>query len=293
MKPTIIAILCVGFFSTLSFVNFNEKRPEEAFSRKANLALRQVGHQLLQLAGDERSAIPPIQMAGPNEFTLKLGMPFNYDTLPQLLNEALLAYNIRRDYEVVVRRCNDNLPILGYNRMAFDEGEVPCVGREQLPECNNITLIFTASSGPVTGIQAKRFSLFFLILLAIAGIGFFWKKNKTTAGSSSLSGSAISLGNFTFDHRNQTLQAGRQQRQLTFRESKLLYFLASNANEVITRDTLIAEVWGDEGVIVGRSLDVFISRLRKLLKEDEAVMIKTIHGVGYRLEVENHGRRLA
>lgn len=287
MKLTIIVILSLGFFSVLSFVNFNAKEAgaDQAFARKANLALRQVGHQLLKLAGDERSAIPPVQMAGPGEFTLKLGKAFNYDTLPQLLNEALLAYNIRRNYEVVVKRCNDNLPILGYNRMAFAKGEVPCLGREQLPECNNITLIFTASPGPAAGMPVKWFSLLILILLAIAGIGLFWKRSKITAGPSHVSDPTIPLGNFSFDPYNQTLQLGRQRQQLTFRESKLLYFLASNANEVVTRDTLTAEVWGDEGVIVGRSLDVFISRLRKLLKGDETVAIKNIHSVGYRLEI--------
>ena len=61
--------------------------------------------------------------------------------------------------------------------------------------------------------------------------------------------------------------------------------MAQHPNEVLSRDTLIAKVWEDEGVIVGRSLDVFISRLRKLLKGDDSVQIKTVHGVGYRLEV--------
>ncbi|MCB0548521.1 MAG: winged helix-turn-helix transcriptional regulator [Phaeodactylibacter sp.] len=288
MKLIVIVIFSVGFFfSAFSFVNYYGKDAgaDKEFSRKANLALRQAGHQLLKLAGDERSTIPPVKITGPGEFTLKLENSFNYDTLPQLLNQALISYGIQRDYEVVVKRCDDYIPILGYNRAAFSKGEVPCVGREQVPECHNVTLIFAASSGSPSGMHFLRFSLLVGGLLAFIGIGFFWKRSKTGAGSSPSSSSTVAIGNFHFDPQNQTLQLGMQQKQLTFRESKLLYFLSRNVNEVVTRDTLIAEVWGDEGVIVGRSLDVFISRLRKLLKEDETVMIRNIHSVGYRLEI--------
>ncbi|MCB0584858.1 MAG: winged helix-turn-helix transcriptional regulator [Phaeodactylibacter sp.] len=288
MKLTVLIIFGVGFFfSAFSVVNYYGKDggEDKEFSRKANLALRQVGHELLKLGGDERSAIPPVKITGPGEFTLMLESAFSYDTLPQLLNQALISYDIQRDYEVVVKRCDDYIPILGYNRAAFAEDAVPCVGREQWQGCNNIAVVFSASSASPGGKHGLKFSLFLLIFLIIAGIGFFWKKENTTDGSSSVSGAAMPLGNFSFDHYNQTLRLGDQRQQLTFRESKLLFFLARNANEVIPRETLIAEVWGDEGVIVGRSLDVFISRLRKLLKGDDTVKIKSIHSVGYRLEV--------
>jgi DNA-binding response OmpR family regulator len=73
---------------------------------------------------------------------------------------------------------------------------------------------------------------------------------------------------------------------LTFREAKLLEYFASHPNEVLNREQIQDYVWKDEGVIVGRSLDVFISRLRKILKSDESISIKNIHGVGYKLEVK-------
>ena len=81
------------------------------------------------------------------------------------------------------------------------------------------------------------------------------------------------------------LQNLAEEINLTFRENKLLSFLASQPNEVLKRADILAAVWEEEGVIVGRSLDVFISRLRKLLKPDSTVQIKTIHGIGYRLEL--------
>lgn len=287
MKPIIFLICCLGLCAGLGFVSLNPAvyETDGQFADKANLALRQVGHQLLSQAGDERSAIPPVRMAGAGEFILELRASFNYDSLPRLLHQAFNSYNIRRDYRVAVKRCNDNIPILGYNQVAFESGEVPCIGREPQAGCLNIVLNFTDATGPSAGVSGLWVALLVLCLLAVVGAGLYWKSNKTSADESTASGAAMLLGNFTFDPQNQTLRLGNQQRQLTFRESKLLHFLACNANEVVTRDTLTAEVWGDEGVIVGRSLDVFISRLRKLLKGDKTVMIKNIHSVGYRLEV--------
>lgn len=288
MKQLLIAIFCLGLFSGECFGNNNTTTPEtdKQFSDQVNLALRQVGHQLLKLAGDERSAIPPVQITGPNEFTLKLENAFNYDTLPQLLDQALQSYEIQRDYQVIVKHCYDNTPILGYNLIAFLQGEVPCVGREQDSECSNIVLTFIDQSGQVDIVKGLLVFWFVLSILAVIGVVVFMKKIKRKINApTSTSSDRIPLGNFSFDYQNQTLQLGDQQQQLTYRENKLLYFLANNANEVVKRDILIDNVWGDEGVMVGRSLDVFISRLRKLLKEDKTVRIKNIHSVGYRLEV--------
>jgi DNA-binding response OmpR family regulator len=88
-----------------------------------------------------------------------------------------------------------------------------------------------------------------------------------------------------YDYRNQLIKSPDEEKTLTFRENKLLFLLTSHPNEVLERDKILDEVWGDEGVIVGRSLDVFISRLRKILKLDPALQIKSVHGVGYKLVI--------
>ena len=76
-----------------------------------------------------------------------------------------------------------------------------------------------------------------------------------------------------------------QLKNLTFREAKLLNYLIQNANQVLDRERILEAIWQDEGMLVGRSLDVFISRLRKLLHEDENIKIVSVHGVGYRFEI--------
>ena len=74
---------------------------------------------------------------------------------------------------------------------------------------------------------------------------------------------------------------------LTTKESKILHILALQQNQIIDRDKLQKEVWENEGVIVGRSLDMFISKLRKKLEQDEQVKITNVHSRGYKLEVSS------
>ena len=72
---------------------------------------------------------------------------------------------------------------------------------------------------------------------------------------------------------------------LSKKECELLYIFSQKPNEIITRDELTKKVWEDHGVFVGRSLDTYISKLRKLIKEDPNLKITNIHGVGYSLEI--------
>ena len=97
------------------------------------------------------------------------------------------------------------------------------------------------------------------------------------------------LGKFEFNYKNLTLTSGEQSRTLTQKEADLLRYFIENANEVLKRNTILQSVWGDDDYFLGRSLDVFISRLRKYLREEDRVAIENIHGVGFRLKVEELG----
>jgi len=70
---------------------------------------------------------------------------------------------------------------------------------------------------------------------------------------------------------------------LTFREAEVLKYLADRPDQVIRRDDLLKAIWGDDDYFMGRSLDVFISRLRKYLSQDPDIRIDNIHGVGFRM----------
>lgn len=94
------------------------------------------------------------------------------------------------------------------------------------------------------------------------------------------------LGNFEFDYKNLSLTEGETARRLTQKEADLLRYFLDNPNEVLKRNTILESLWGDDDYFLGRSLDVFISRLRKYLKSDARLAIENIHGVGFRFRVE-------
>jgi DNA-binding response OmpR family regulator len=93
------------------------------------------------------------------------------------------------------------------------------------------------------------------------------------------------VGNYEFDYTTLTLRNSSIEKTLTQKEAEVLQLLYYNRHRVLKREEILKEVWGDDDYFMGRSMDVFISKLRKYLKEDPAVQIVNYHGVGFRLEV--------
>lgn len=102
----------------------------------------------------------------------------------------------------------------------------------------------------------------------------------------SRSSNSINLGKYIFDYSGQQLKYNHQITKLTFKENELLLFLIKSNGTVIRREEILEKLWNDNNYFAGRSLDVFISRLRKYLKEDPQIVLENIHGVGFRLTVE-------
>ena len=95
-----------------------------------------------------------------------------------------------------------------------------------------------------------------------------------------------SLGSFQFDCHNLTLQHPSGIKSLTQKEAELLQLLWLNKDRVLKREEILKKVWGDDDYFMGRSMDVFISKLRKYLKDDSAIQIVNYHGVGFKLELK-------
>ncbi len=93
------------------------------------------------------------------------------------------------------------------------------------------------------------------------------------------------LGQFEFDSQKQILKIKDKQTKLTTKESQLLALLCANANDILERNYTLKTIWIDDNYFNARSMDVYITKLRKLLKDDEAVQIINIHGKGYKLIV--------
>jgi DNA-binding response OmpR family regulator len=95
----------------------------------------------------------------------------------------------------------------------------------------------------------------------------------------------LKFGSFTFDYPNRVLCTPSDQLNLTKKEAEVLRMLASNVNNVVKREKVLTDVWGENDYFMGRSMDVYIARLRKKLSEDKNVAIVNVHRMGFKLEV--------
>ena len=94
------------------------------------------------------------------------------------------------------------------------------------------------------------------------------------------------LGDYTFDTVNFSLKHPEFEKSLTKKEAQILKILCKFRNQVVAREIVMTGVWGQDDYFIGRSLDVFITKLRKYLKEDERIQITNVHGIGFKLEVQ-------
>ncbi len=97
----------------------------------------------------------------------------------------------------------------------------------------------------------------------------------------------IAIGKYLFDINNLTLSINGKSAKITEKEAQLIYFLFSNKNKLIPRDDILAKVWGQSNFFSGRSMDVFITRVRKHLKEDPNISINSVRGVGLEFVIKD------
>jgi hypothetical protein len=258
------------------------------FTEKVNLAIRRTVHHLLKSSGDSTSQIQPVKILNETTFTVRISKSFKYNLLPRLLAESFKIHQIEDVYDVSVLNCKNAELELGYNSFDFiNNKDVPCSGRKQDIDCYDLRVNFTKKSAQSA---SKAFWLIPLWGLFLGG-GLYWNRRNSKQKTepqldfgTELS-DKINFGNSSLDFPNQTLFSGEIKYKLTYREAKLLNLFVSNPNQLLERDFILKAVWEDEGIIVGRSLDVFVSRLRKMLADDTYVQIVTLHGVGYKLQV--------
>ncbi len=108
---------------------------------------------------------------------------------------------------------------------------------------------------------------------------------RTSGVAEKQSQTSFEIGEYSFDSKRQILNTKNNQYNLTSKESELLRLLCLNKDNILDRNTALKEIWGSESYFDGRSMDVFISKLRKYLKNDSSIEIINIHGKGFKLIV--------
>ena len=289
------------------------------------LVIRQIGHQLLLQAGDSSSRILPVEERANREYLIRFAAPFSFetDTLVATVRRVIAANGLPSSYLVEVVHCDPSAEVIYGFRVYKDNARnvIPCLGRRQEKACYNIRIRFTeteaAGMTPFSGGLLTGSLVAILVSLLIRAL---YLRKRRTAGNTGnnipalgastgitmdnpvlqniqpdLPPSAIkqevpaptgiAIGNLLFFQGSQQLIAGADIIPLTAKEAKLLHVFANAQQEMIDRDQLMKEVWEDEGVIVGRSLDMFVSKLRKKLQADPRISILNVHGKGYKLVI--------
>ncbi|MFY0605877.1 MAG: winged helix-turn-helix transcriptional regulator [Cyclobacteriaceae bacterium] len=266
--------LSICLLLTAAF-SFTSKRPldDEMLRKQRTLALRSIGHSLLLDHGDSTSVIPPIADVNSNTLRLIFNHPISINP------DKLSAYSIdhidasmANHFIVTVKDMESKNVVYGFEMDYQDPVNIPCVGRV-LPVSNySIEVSFYDQKG-VVSYNVQLVALGAISFLGFVGLMLFRRKLKSEV-------------KISFSFQDNTITIGSQKIQLTEKEIQILFILHKNNGQLVTRNYLVAEVWSKEGVITDRSLDVYISRLRKKLDEISNIQILNRHGKGYILRSE-------
>lgn len=273
-----MTVLCVAF-SFAGNDDFEKARRE--------ILLRKIGHEVLLYSGDSTSRVLPVKKIAENEYQLRFENDFSFqpDSLEKAIGSSLAKDNLANDYIVNVLNCGGNDVVFGYAMFKNKKDNImPCSGRKQPKNCYVINLKFKSQGW---NIAQKGYLIGGIPLLAFIGliISKSGKGRKKPIENDPAPDNGFKIGDILFNPDKRQLQSAGMIAELTLKENKLLLIFALSPNVIIERSKLQKEIWEDEGVIVGRSLDVFISKLRKKLEHDPAVKLVNIHGKGYKLEI--------
>jgi hypothetical protein len=290
----IFAVIAVSLCTILFLAAFIIDRSEgEVISKRVNIAVRAIGHELLLQAGDSTSMVLPVIEKSNGIFLLEFKNEFAFqpDTLVSIVQQVLDKTKLS-SYTVIVHECHKPAIVYGFEINPPDNSITPCRGRSQPKGCYNIEIAFadfpepTVLNSKILILISSMLSVFAIVLIS-RNLGS--KKSKPDKQITSLQNEshAVIIGKFVFNTTHQNLKMDEETISLTDKECRILTLLNKNMGQLTLRDELIQEVWTDEGVITGRSLDMFISKLRKKLSADPELRITNVHGKGYRLEIIN------
>lgn len=270
----------VGILLVLLSV-FGCAKKEQVSNEHIEVVLRKVGHEVLLLANDSTSIVRPISSEG-DKYRIRFESDFGFqpDSLVAVVDTLVQRELPYSHYLVQVQQCATQDVVYSFEIGRFEQEPsvlVPCGTRSQPQDCYEIVVQFIPNKEqPASGTYA-----IVLLVVSLAGAGWFFMKRKTPTNDADL----IKIGSYLYNTRTMVLIHNDETIELTSKEAELLSVLFESVNTTIDRDTILNKVWGNEGDYIGRTLDVFVSKLRKKLEKDSSIEIRNIRGVGYKLIV--------
>lgn len=270
-----------------SWIFFNSGDKNDASSELVKVSLRDVGHQLLLSNQDSTSLVLPVIELEASKYKLSFSnnILFEPGDLVAITQKSFQKGLLPDYYLVEVVQCEDGEVAYSYE-MKYEEEKsiIPCSGRVLPLGCYTIEVQFINRR---LSFSNQNIFLYLIISIAFVFLLDFFILNKKQKNTEEFNGEFASIGSFKFYPDQNKLVKQAIEISLSKKECELLEIFIANPNQIIKRDELTKRVWEDNGVIVGRSLDTYISKLRKKLKDDESIKLTNVHGVGYKLEVNN------
>ena len=230
-----------------------------------------------QLSDDE------LQIYFENELSLEP------DSIFEIISKTIKSSSLPNDYTASVLECLSNEIVYSFVMSGNDKNViVPCLGRTLPKGCYYISINFSLARESKLKRNYILSGCILLLMLLAYSVNFYFKRRKSNTipeKDGTPVRDTIQIGEFLFYFDQRYLEIYGERIELTDKESKLLYIFALTPNKIIDREQLQKEVWENEGVIVTRSLDVFISKLRKKLEKDANVKLVNVHSKGYKLEI--------
>ena len=266
---------------------------EDEFSESVKISLRDVGHQLLLTNHDSTSLVLPIIKLDASTYKLSFNKELSItpDSLVSIVKKSLQKATLSEFYIVEVIQCVDEEVAYSYRMINEDEKSIiPCRGRVLPETCYTIKVRFIKGISSFFNNQTLLFlfiAIVFLLLLSI----YYKRKSSLISEEIPLTSPVdpstfTAIGSYKFYATQNKLVKEAEEINLSKKECELLAIFVAQPNQIIKRDELNKRVWEDNGVFVGRSLDTYISKLRKKLKDDTTIKIINVHGVGYKLEIK-------
>ncbi len=258
--------------------------PNKPFSDVVKVSLRNVGHRLLLTNKDSTSLVKPVLALDELKYQLLFEeeLSIHPDSLVAIVKRSFQKADLPKFYLVEVIQCKDKEVAYSYEmKQNTEKGIIPCAGRQLRKACYMVHVRFTKEFEP----QKSNLRFLYILGLGILLLFVFYKRKPKTITEEANNESYASIGRFKFYPEQNKLVKEAVEISLSKKECELLEIFVENPNQIIKRDELMKKVWEDKGVIVGRSLDTYISKLRKKLKDDNAIKITNVHGVGYKLEI--------
>ncbi len=295
MKGRIIALMrrgqlyAFGVVSTilsLTLLSFTRNGETGHFDEIVKISLRDVGNKLLLLNGDSTSLIHPIRKLDANSFELSFQNKLSIlpDSLVSVVSHSFEMAQLPQDYIVeVISRGNNEVAYSYQIKENVENNIIPCVGRNLPLDAYRIKILFAAHEPFL--MSQKGVSIVSLVLIGCIGLALLLKPKAGNKNGIDTNSGYVEIGGYKFYQNQNKLVKGDLTVKLTAKECELIRLFGEHPNQILKRDFLEKEVWEDNGVVVGRSLDTFISRIRKKFRHDDSVNLVNVHGVGYRLEI--------